>query len=938
MAESHPPELARPLGARDATARETARADLAQTHSRLESHLAVTRRPCGASTSRSVIPLCLLFVCRPLVAQSTGGNLEGRVITAGAALAGASVTVSCANLPGTRSRTTDSRGSFSLDALPAGLCDIVIGAYGFRFTRFTSVRIELGRTASLGSISLQPSPIALDEVVVRAPPVGIDPASPALVSTIHSDELQQLPADREFRSALSIVPQVEPSYLPGDGANISGGTGPETVYNVDGANITEVSVASGGLYLPVNFIEEVQVTSGGFDTDVGGGTGGAVSVVTRSGGSGLRGGLLAYYTGDQLSAAPRFPVGATSERGFSSFDLGGTLSGPIVRDRLSFFVGLDPTRQRRRIALPGVPVAVESRTLNAFAAKLIWRGSDRWEGTLTLLGDPGSRQSVSLVSPFLSADSIRDLHAVMARGPVGGTLLAGRTRLRVGSAALINIGLSHEQRADDAAPPTGGSTDPLFYDVPANALSGGLGIASRLRTDRLSGNIGLTVPAGSHALKIGGGLEWDLYDYRLSYGLGSGGPQGFVLRLDSAAYLWVRGYDAGRVANRVTTAFVQDAWRIGQRLTLSGGVRWSHQDLVDSAGRLMQRFGAQWQPRAGIVYLLGRPGSQRVFASVGRIYETFPANLARFYLQSRRQLITSYDHDPRADSTRADTVFASLAPMSLAAPGLEGQSFDDFLVGYDRLIGERWLVGVRVHHRRLRWVVEDGFDTTAGVNQVGNPGRGALSFLPRARHEYTAVIISISGSVGHRLQLGGAYVLSRAYGNYEGLYDYPDLQSFPNTSLQFDLPEQVRNSTGLLPNDRTHVVKGHAAFDAGAGLVVGLIGSVGSGTPRNELGASTIGAPEYIFLRPRGSAGRTPAVIDLDVRAAWTIRRRGDRAVRLTLDLYQIGNRRTVIRFDDAKYLGQDGNGSQTVVNPNYGRGVAFQPPFSARIGVMADF
>jgi hypothetical protein len=60
--------------------------------------------------------------------------------------------------------------------------------------------------------------------------------------------------------------------------------------------------------------------------------------------------------------------------------------------------------------------------------------------------------------------------------------------------------------------------------------------------------------------------------------------------------------------------------------------------------------------------------------------------------------------------------------------------------------------------------------------------------------------------------------------------------------------------------------------------------------------------------------------------------------MRFTLDFYHIGSSRSAVRYDDALYLAQDGNGNQTVPNPNYGHGLAFQPPFSARLGFVAEF
>ncbi len=886
--------------------------------------------------ARATLPAYLsLSAFAMAAAQDVGGSLEGRVAGGGAPLAGASVTVTCPHLPGPRVTHTSVQGGFLFRSLPPGVCEAVVDADGFRLTRITNITIALGQTTSIREISLDPRSVVLDAVVVFAKR-GIDPASASLTASVQADDVRRLPTGRSFHSVLPLMPQMETSYLPGDEVNAAGATGPETVYYIDGVNVTEVSLGSGGIYMPLSFIDEVQVTSGGFDASVAGGTGGVVNLVTRTGGSRLTGVVFGYFTNDRLSGAPRFSTSSASERGYGLADFGGALSGPILRDRLSFFLGYDPTFLRRRVGLAGLPPVTDGRSTHSLAGKLTWRASRRAEGSLSVFGDPGSRQSVD---PFFPVDSIRNIDAVLSNGRVGGVVVSGQMRWHVASNGELSAAVSYQQRADDARPTTvQGRAEALFFDVPANTLSGGVGLETHLRTARASGAVAATLTVGPHSVRTGLEYERSLYDYTLTYGLGPDGYQGVVVRLDDTTYLWVRGYDAGRVGNRVTSLFVQDAWEISDRLSVSGGIRWSEQRLIASTGRVMQRFAAEWQPRAGLVYRLGRSGTQRVTVSAGRLYETFPANLARFYQQSRRQLITGYDHDPRIDSTVSDTIYALLSSSPPPAQDLKGQSLDEFAGGYDRLIGDKWTVGIRLHHRRLRWVVEDTFDPATGEILIGNPGRGRLSFLPRARHVYTAVVVSASGSAGRHLSLRGSYVLSRAHGNYEGLYDYANLESFPNTSSQLDTPEQVLNSTGLLPNDRTHALKVQATVAWGAGLTMGVVASLRSGTPRNVLGASSFGAPSYIFLRPRGSAGRTPHLADLDVRASWTVPGTRSPALRFTLDLYHIGNSRSAVRYDDALYLAQDGSGNQTVPNPNYGRGLAFQPPFSARLGFVAEF
>jgi hypothetical protein len=171
------------------------------------------------------------------------------------------------------------------------------------------------------------------------------------------------------------------------------------------------------------------------------------------------------------------------------------------------------------------------------------------------------------------------------------------------------------------------------------------------------------------------------------------------------------------------------------------------------------------------------------------------------------------------------------------------------------------------------------------------------------------------------------------WGNYPGLYDFELGFANPNTTTEFDVPEQFPNSTGLLTNDRTHVIKFSGSYRVNGAMTVGTSLSWASGVPRNELGATTAGYV-HSFPRQRGSAGRTASIFDANLRMTYELPSwaRGARP-KLLLDLFHMGNTRTIIRRNDVHYLAVDENGNQSVINPTFNRGEVFQPPMSARVG-----
>jgi hypothetical protein len=300
-----------------------------------------------------------------------------------------------------------------------------------------------------------------------------------------------------------------------------------------------------------------------------------------------------------------------------------------------------------------------------------------------------------------------------------------------------------------------------------------------------------------------------------------------------------------------------------------------------------------------------------------------------------------FDHDPRVDPTGGDTTFAVYQPAIEPRRDIEGQSYDEFTAGYEGTVGRGLRAGVRGVSRRLRWAVEDAFNPTVGAFQLGNPGRSNLGFTPRAVRHYSALVFTLEKPAGAHFDFLASYVLSRTSGNDPGLYDVQQITPAPapNTGLAFDFPELYPNSLGLLPNDRPHVLKFSGSYQTDIGVALGIVTSWASGLPRNDFGAAVAGFPYNVFLRPRGSAGRTPSIYDLNFRLAYTLPSWG-RGLRpkVSLDLFHLTNSRTAVRLDDVHYLALDSAGNQTTINPGYNRGLNFQPPMSARLGLTLDF
>src|SRR5512144_2832182 len=131
---------------------------------------------------------------------------------------------------------------------------------------------------------------------------------------------------------------------------------------------------------------------------------------------------------------------------------------------------------------------------------------------------------------------------------------------------------------------------------------------------------------------------------------------GLIYRQDTALYIAnYQGFN-GRFHNRSPAAYLQDSWKLSDRFTLNAGMRWSGQFFTGASGRVVQRIPDELQPRAGFNWQVGRLGTQRVFGSYGRVYETLPDNLAVLFFVDYTFIMSYYSSDPRQPGVAPDSV------------------------------------------------------------------------------------------------------------------------------------------------------------------------------------------------------------------------------------------------------------------------------------------
>ena len=125
--------------------------------------------------------------------------------------------------------------------------------------------------------------------------------------------------------------------------------------------------------------------------------------------------------------------------------------------------------------------------------------------------------------------------------------------------------------------------------------------------------------------------------------------------------------------------------------------RWDPQWLIASDGSVAQIITDQFQPRIGAVYQPGVLGTQKITASYGRFYEALELSLSQTYhVKGVFSSFSYYPNDPRVDTT-GGVHFPNLTPFVANVPGVHGQYFDEFTLGYERQLPQEMKLGIRGH-------------------------------------------------------------------------------------------------------------------------------------------------------------------------------------------------------------------------------------------------
>ncbi|MCC6366392.1 MAG: TonB-dependent receptor [Bryobacterales bacterium] len=548
------------------------------------------------------VPLALLFLfslvpCVFAQSEVGGATLNGAVTDpSGAAVAGAKVTIRSPAIGFTRAMESTTAGLFSFSRLPVGSFDLSVEMQGFKTAVRQGIVLNVGAVATL-DISLELG-TATETVSVTSELPVVEVTRTASTATVNTRAIADLPVNgRNFLDFTTLTPGVVRDPTRGGDLAFGGQRGPNNSLLVDGADSNNLfyGQATGRTgFRPYAFsqeaVQEFQVNTNSFPPEIGRASGGAINVITKSGTNEYHGSVFEYYRDKGMNANTfvNNRVGARKNPyHFNQF--GGTLGGRIIRDKLFFFFSYDGQRNAQtQIVTPVIPPPASA--LNVFGkyltpyqiglnnnvglVKVDWNATDR--DRLSVRYNMSRYTGVNQES---FGTNVAEEHS--GNNEVNTDNVAAVYTRLLGADKVLEVRFNSVQ---DKQPGYANTTGPEVSII--NGIVFGANNFSPRYTNSYAyqPTASLSYVRGRHAYKMGfdfnfvrvenyfpgffaGGYTYSSYDAFLN-----GQPSSFRQSFPGTG----TGFPISHPDVNEWAFYVQDAWRVTDRLTLNYGIRYDY--------------------------------------------------------------------------------------------------------------------------------------------------------------------------------------------------------------------------------------------------------------------------------------------------------------------------------------------------------------------------
>ncbi|MBZ0113796.1 MAG: TonB-dependent receptor [Thermoanaerobaculia bacterium] len=998
----------------------------------------------------AIIAALVFALAGPAVlAQEVSGSVDGTVKGPnGAAMPGVLVTLTGDGFPAGNSVMTNDNGRYRYATVPPGNYTLRASLDGFADAEIPSFRVNLGSTVTI-AIPMQLS--AVEEVIVVTGDVPLFSITGSETTATIADEwIDKMPLGRDFTSAIDQAAGANTESTLLGGISIDGSSGSENRFIVDGMDTTNIQEGVSQKRVITDFIEEVQVKQGGYMAEFGGSTGGVISAVTKQGGSDFTGDVHVYaenndWDGDVRPVLQHNPqTGAAELKVFDDdkrdrIEPGFTLGGPLHRDHMWFFLGYSPatinTDRTVTFLSDGNTQTYKSKTENEYATanltgsygKVYFRlGGNLDDQTIDNVALPsrngtGSQDpetyNTDRDSPGLSYTASVDFLATASWSASlrGGhfeydTLDSGFNTGVWAGPSTASRGTACQQFPADCIP----AQDYPLATIPSHPDNSGA-VFDFFQRETLAVDTTLFVEdlGGDHEFKLGVQQE-NLENHVLN-----GYSNTRILFYIDAPRTNLFGetvsgtFGAYRVFQIATQTidpvqsenlgvFVQDSWRVTDRLTLNVGVRSEEENVPSFAASsaipsTAIEFGLSDKiaPRLGAAYDILGDGTWKAYASYGVFYDITKLEMPRgsfggdkwvdyYYgletLDFESIISTCHVVENSSDVLPAgcsgdflylvDQRHPSNDPAdSTIDPNLKPMESNEITLGVEHLLGRNMTVGARYVHKELKRTIEDVGVNVPGVGTtyfIANPGEGIAKDIlgpgfpnqPKAVRDYDGLTLTLRKNFSNNWGFNATYTYSELTGNYSGLSSSDELgRTSPNVNRFFDglqntFDQNGNEVLGKLGSDRPHQFKAQVLYAMPWGTFLGLNQQISSGVPISTEYEVAPGLPFFPF--GRGDRGRTETFTQTDLNLSHKFSFGSDYGLEFSLNISNLFDESNVISIynsgvdqdlplSDAEFFA--GFNADQVIADNdisrddlFGLPEAYQARRNVRLGVKFTF
>jgi outer membrane receptor protein involved in Fe transport len=798
------------------------------------------------------------FLAVPALAQQTSGNITGRIVDQSSlAMPGVTVTAVHTETGFSRTAVTDGSGDYRLPALPVGIYDLTAELFGFKTLSNKGLIVNVGQTIDI-PLTLEVASLS-ETVNVSGETPMIQTTSSSVGGVVDVRRIESLPLNgRQFANLAATIPGVglgfhsDPTKSTQYAPQIGGGNGRNINYQIDGGDNNDDTV--GGLLqlFPLEAIQEFNMVTSRYKAEYGRSNGGVMNIVTKSGTNQLRGSWFTMFRDSALNAQTETErVNEIDKQDYRRWQYGGSFGGPIAKDRMHFFGAVERTQQDtfQAVNTEGLFPSLDG----VFATP--------YRETLATIKVTANLNPKNYVSVRYGRNQNSQPYGAGPQSPPNNWGNSNNTFNSINLNHNLVVGASGVnefifQYADFLNTIGGNSTDP--YQTFPNGVTVGANINVPQTTQQKKyqfrddfswyksgwGGVG-------HSFKVGANF---INEPRLFITFNSGkGVQQLTHLTDAVngpiSDVTVNGGEAAaNIPLKQFAGYVQDDWRVNNRLTLNLGLRFDvitgyqfdqsanpNYVKVQNAGKAgqlagikgLENFGKDpkedwnnWQPRIGFAYDVFENGTDLLRGGWGIYQDMGYTNsnglFAAFDAQAGFGAVLSVANttgirNPDGSFYQVGQPLSNISSQNQADPNafpLYGQFVDPRLqTPYTRQLAFGWsheLMTSTVVSADYVWNQGRDLNTRPRINTrpLGDPtGPRRLSFLglsPNAAgtragssygsSDYKALILGFKRRMYKRVDLTASYTLQRAMSTIGSAGDELNSNNLQDSTQLYDDP------------------------------------------------------------------------------------------------------------------------------------------------------